>query len=128
MASVVVVVELVVELVVDEVVVLVEVSGVTSVTGKSLVSMILVLAIEELRNFEVILLTWCALTLVTFGIAVAISVADEIVVGRGVIGILLITVVDFGCAISVVLKVELPKGTHAKKKNQEKNDEFWVYF
>ena len=37
-------------------------SDVTKVTGRSLVSMILVEAIEELRNFEVILLTEPAFT------------------------------------------------------------------
>ena len=65
---------------------------VTIVTGRSLVSMILVEAMEELKNLEVILLTF-------FGLVAASVLMEEdvvislMVVGLGVIGILLMATV-----------------------------------
>ncbi len=82
-------------LVVLEVVVVVEVvvvtSGVMRVTGKSLVSIICVEAMEELRNLEVILLT-CFLVVLGLSVTSA-EIGTSEMVGFGVIGILLMTVV-----------------------------------
>jgi len=96
----VVVVEVVVEVVLVVVVLVatdVVTSDVTKVTGRSLVSIIFVEAIEELKNFEVILLT-APFTLLAFLVDNIVDVATfELsgVVGLGVIGILRTSGVDF---------------------------------